>query len=258
MVSNCIIWGNDLDGITDAGVSGLSVRYCDVQEVYVGLGNMSVDPCFVIDGYWHDPCTPSDGSDDVWVEGDYHLRSEGRTRSSVLVGDLTGDGKVNLRDFDILSDVWLDVGGDLVGDLDGSGQVDLGDVMVLAEVFLADDPGSLWAAHTETSRCIDAGQPNRDSSSEDWALGLTEGENVRVNMGVYGGTSNASPAPVGWANVGDVDNDGQVDLLDFAEFAARYLSEESDSPVDLSRDDAMAIDDLLIIADNWLWRFSGD
>ena len=42
-----------------------------------GPGDIIVQPSFAIDGYWSDPCnTPGDSTDDVWVNGDYHLKSE--------------------------------------------------------------------------------------------------------------------------------------------------------------------------------------
>lgn len=41
----------------------------------VGPGDMIANPLFAGDGYWDPNATP-DQSDDFWVEGDYHLRSE--------------------------------------------------------------------------------------------------------------------------------------------------------------------------------------
>ncbi|MBN2131414.1 MAG: right-handed parallel beta-helix repeat-containing protein [Sedimentisphaerales bacterium] len=41
-----------------------------------GLGNMEADPCFVDPGYWDPNGTPDDVNDDVFIEGDYHLRSQ--------------------------------------------------------------------------------------------------------------------------------------------------------------------------------------
>jgi hypothetical protein len=41
-----------------------------------GEGNVDVDPCFVDPGYWDANGTPEDPNDDVWVTGDYHLKSQ--------------------------------------------------------------------------------------------------------------------------------------------------------------------------------------
>jgi hypothetical protein len=42
-----------------------------------GTGDISLDPCFAEPGEWTDPCnTPADANDDVWIDGDYHLKSQ--------------------------------------------------------------------------------------------------------------------------------------------------------------------------------------
>jgi len=41
-----------------------------------GAGNMDADPCFADPGYWDPNGTPEDASDDFWVDGDYHLKSQ--------------------------------------------------------------------------------------------------------------------------------------------------------------------------------------
>ena len=41
--------------------------------------------------------------------------------------------------------------------------------------------------------------------------------NVRIDMGAYGGTVQASMPPHGWAPLSDLDNDGTVDSLDLSE-----------------------------------------
>ncbi len=57
-----------------AGV--VSVTYSNVEGGYAGDGNVDVDPVFVAPGYWGANATPDDPNDDVWVMGDYHLKSE--------------------------------------------------------------------------------------------------------------------------------------------------------------------------------------
>ncbi|HPC93641.1 MAG TPA: choice-of-anchor Q domain-containing protein [Sedimentisphaerales bacterium] len=55
----------------------LSVSYCDVLGGWPGEGNLDVDPLFAAPGYWDPNGTPEDPNDDVWVDGDYHLQSQG-------------------------------------------------------------------------------------------------------------------------------------------------------------------------------------
>jgi len=38
-------------------------------------GNIDADPLFADPGHWDDNATPDDPSDDVWIDGDYHLKS---------------------------------------------------------------------------------------------------------------------------------------------------------------------------------------
>ena len=38
-----------------------------------GVGNVYSDPMFVDPGHWDDAGTPDDWTDDIWVDGDYHL-----------------------------------------------------------------------------------------------------------------------------------------------------------------------------------------
>ena len=63
--------------------------------------------------------------------------------------------------------------------------------------------GKSWASNYVTSPCIDAGDP--DSPLGDELLSAPRdpdnqyGENLRINMGAYGGTAQASMAPLGWS-----------------------------------------------------------
>jgi parallel beta-helix repeat protein len=72
--SNCIIWNN-------RGERGfiyvVNPIYNCIEGGHTALGNIDVDPCFVDPGYWDANGTPGDANDDYWVEGDYHLKSEG-------------------------------------------------------------------------------------------------------------------------------------------------------------------------------------
>jgi len=54
------------------------INYCCVQdweESLEGKGNTNIDPCFVEMGYWTQP-SPRQPNSSVWIEGDYHLKSE--------------------------------------------------------------------------------------------------------------------------------------------------------------------------------------
>jgi len=93
-VSNSVIWGNAALAGSEIAVvnsSGVTLDHSDVANVGGGqggiylqdsscilnwdLGNIHVDPLFADPGHWDDNGTPDDTSDDVWVAGDYHLKS---------------------------------------------------------------------------------------------------------------------------------------------------------------------------------------
>lgn len=74
--------------------------------------------------------------------------------------------------------------------------------------------GPLWIFDEYTSPCIDTGNPNNDVEYE------PEGNGNRRNMGVYGGTSQASKS----SDIpGDIDGSGMVNLGDFMILAENWL-----------------------------------
>jgi len=74
-VSNCIFRGNSSPAIEDLRDETV-INYCNVEGGWPGEGNIDVDPCFVLPGYWDLNGTPEDTADDFWVDGDYHLQSQ--------------------------------------------------------------------------------------------------------------------------------------------------------------------------------------
>jgi len=75
-------------------LSGVSAAtYSNIQDGWPGATNMTVDPCFAKPGYWDPNRTPDEPSDDFWVDGDYHLKSQaGRldpSSSSWIEDDVT-------------------------------------------------------------------------------------------------------------------------------------------------------------------------
>jgi hypothetical protein len=76
-LANCIVWnGPDPFDVWPHTTTEIIVTHSNVQGGYVGEGNIDVDPCFVGAGYWDAKDTPDDPADDVWVAGDYHLKSQ--------------------------------------------------------------------------------------------------------------------------------------------------------------------------------------
>ena len=64
---NSIVYANG-DGEVQIDDTRITVTYCDVQGGRSGTGNLDIDPEFVSLGQW---------LNGLWIEGDYHLKSEG-------------------------------------------------------------------------------------------------------------------------------------------------------------------------------------
>ncbi|MBN1844569.1 MAG: hypothetical protein JW810_02720 [Sedimentisphaerales bacterium] len=115
-----------------------------------------------------------------------------------------------------------------------------------------DPVDQLWLIDPETSVAIDAGNPGCPLESE-----AAEPANVRVNMGYYGATAQASRTPVGWSLRADLNNDGRVDAFDAACWSAAWRISGQDIPADLDRSGAVGLADLQLLADDWLQRGDG-
>jgi hypothetical protein len=91
-VSNCIFWGNSSPAI-ESRREEIVINYCDIEGGWPGEGNIDVDPYFASPGYWDQNNTLEDTTDDFWVDGDYHLKSQaGRwdpVSESWVIDDIT-------------------------------------------------------------------------------------------------------------------------------------------------------------------------
>jgi len=89
---NCILWDNSDESGTGAYSSQIRgqavVSYSCVQnslsrDAWPGEGNINADPCFADPGHWDLNGTPDNLTDDFWIDGDYHLKSQmGRWNST--------------------------------------------------------------------------------------------------------------------------------------------------------------------------------
>jgi len=135
-ISNCILWDEGPSSL-DTPEGAVNITYSNVRGGWPGQGNADADPLFAESGYWADATDPNvavepNQPNAVWVDGDYHLKSQaGR---------------------------W--------------------------------DPASEgWIGDDVTSPCIDAGDPNSPVGAEPVP------NDGAINMGAYGGTSEASKSP---------------------------------------------------------------
>jgi hypothetical protein len=103
-----------------------------------------------------------------------------------------------------------------------------------------------WVIDDVTSPCIDAGNPSSAWAGELWPHGK------RINMGAYGGTSQASMSLSGVGNIADLNNDDTINFQDFTHLAGGWYIEGILLSEDLDRDGIVNSNDLSIFADNWL------
>lgn len=119
-----------------------------------------------------------------------------------------------------------------------------------------DTQRNAWTWDDVTSRCIDAGNPASPLADEPTSIpddpNNQWGQNLRINMGAFAGTAQASIPPYDWTLLADLTNDGLVDLADFAYQAAGWLTSEDTQPGDLNRDGLIDISDLTLLAESWL------
>ncbi|MHC4558018.1 MAG: right-handed parallel beta-helix repeat-containing protein [Planctomycetota bacterium] len=131
--------------------------------------NLNTDPCFADAGWWDPNSTPDDPNDDFWIDGDYHLKSQG--------------GRLN-------------------------------------------STSESWVKDDVTSPCIDAGDPDNPIGHEPFPNGGI------INMGAYGGTSEASKSYFGepvceTIVAGDINGDCKVDFEDFKLMALHWLEDKN-------------------------------
>ncbi|MCP4709944.1 MAG: hypothetical protein GY869_15075 [Planctomycetes bacterium] len=185
--------------------------------------NMSVRGCV----FW--------GNSAEYGGGMYNQYNSMVLRNCILWGDTASNGNEIYNAYSSTTNIFYsdiaDSGGsgggwDVSLGTDGGGNIDVdplfadavgGDFHLKSEAgrFNSFLMGSLWIEDGETSLCIDAGDPAGDFGYE------PAGNGGRINMGVYGGTNQASRS----SNIpGDNNGDGRVDLLDLAILSAHWLA----------------------------------
>jgi hypothetical protein len=86
-IRDCIVRDGGQDELwSNRSPAPITVEYTNMEGAAVicdsyglpewGTGNMDVDPCFAEPGHWDPNGTPEDLSDDFWVQGNYHLKSQ--------------------------------------------------------------------------------------------------------------------------------------------------------------------------------------
>ena len=131
-----------------------------------------------------------------------------------------------------------------------------GDYHLKSQGWRWDTTRRTWTWDNTTSPCIDAGNPGSPLAQEPLTVppdpNNTFGENLRINMGAYGGTKEASMAPKDWALLADLTNDGIVDFEDYAYQSRDWKNSGNELPGDLDRNDFVDMDDFSLWIEEWL------
>ena len=109
------------------------------------------------------------------------------------------------------------------------------------------DPNNqVWRQDEVTSPCIDGGYPDSDWTAELWPHG------VRVNMGAYGGTLQASRSLSDAGNVADVNRNGIVDSVDMCIMVDHWNTDETYCDIAPAPfgDGIVDVKDLIVLAEN--------
>jgi len=128
------------------------------------------------------------------------------------------------------------------------GQMVEGDYHLQSQTGRWDPNTSEWVTDTNTSLCIDAGDPNSDWTAELWPHGK------RINMGAYGGTPQASMSLSTVGNKADLNNSDLVDYADLMGFVNKWLYQEILLPEDLDKNGVVNFTDFAILANEWQWE----
>jgi parallel beta-helix repeat protein len=133
---------------------------------------------------------------------------------------------------------------------------DANDYHLKSEGWSWDTKRSRWTYDDVTSRCIDAGNPGSplgdellsvpDDPNNEW------GQNLRIDMGAFGGTAEASIPPYDWALLSDVTNDGISDFSDLEIFSSLWLNIGEHLYADFNRDGIIDLFDFALLAQDWL------
>jgi len=234
-VVNCVISGNT------AGLGGGLYNYAGAVTNCTIVGNRAlsgqggamfgssgVSSCILVANIGPSvasDCTYSYCDEPCWSPG-----AEGNMLGSDPAFVSQGYWNANGTPQDINDDFWVE-----------------GDYHLRSRAGRWDAAAKIWAYDADTSPCIDAGNPGSALRAEP-----NDPSNQRINMGVYGGTAEASRTPPGWSLAADLTNDGLVDSRDLAVQARYWRATAEQMPGDLTRDGAVDAGDLAELANSWL------
>ncbi|MHC4333192.1 MAG: right-handed parallel beta-helix repeat-containing protein [Planctomycetota bacterium] len=221
VIKNCTVADNlDYAIFAQGSACSLRIENCIIQGSTVSIGDSMVDIRFSnIEG----------GAEGVELWG----------------GSLNwGPGNIDVDPCFVMLGRWNAIG--TPGAIEGGFWVP-GDYHLKSEGWRWDRTRERWRYDGVTSRCIDAGNPGSPLGDEALTLEVDPlnrfGQNLRIDMGAYGGTAEASMPPYYWGLLADVNNDGIVDYVDVRYYFEHWLDGGNESPADLDRNGTVDLAD---------------
>jgi len=135
-----------------------------------------------------------------------------------------------------------------------------GDFHLKSTVGRWNEISKLWITDSTHSPCIDAGMetlvddPNYAYAGPvDWR-GEVWPHGKQINIGRYGGTTQASLSSVLTGHAADCSNDGIVNAEDLQRLAEQWLKDKMPRHADINRDQRVDFQDLAELGQNWQWK----
>lgn len=285
-IINCTVVENEDNGIELRYCSGPAIINCTVvgnRDNGIGLrdsSNPAIINCSVVENKDHGinlrDCNSPTVANSIIVGSEDHgikLRDCSSTTitNSTIVGneeDGISGGDPTITNCIVWDNLSSAISGHAVttysnieGGWPGLGNIDTdpcfvdpngGDYHLKSRGWRWDCDAEQWTWDDVTSRCIDAGNPGSSLGDEAVTLDVDPlnrfGRNLRINMGTYGGTGEASMPPHGWALLADLTNNGVVDFVDLAYWVENWLSGGSEWPGDLDRNGIVDMLDFALFA----------
>lgn len=126
-----------------------------------------------------------------------------------------------------------------------------GDFHVKSENGCWNPTTTQWVKDATTSPCVDGANPADLCTEELWPHGL------RVNIGAYGNTNQASISLSTVGSTADSEPDGDVDIADFYEVINKWLDTVILDKADFNHDNIISLPDFAVFANNidsdWAW-----
>lgn len=120
-----------------------------------------------------------------------------------------------------------------------------GDYYLRSQYGRWDEQNTQWVFDTVTSPCIDAGDPASDWTDELWPHG------ERINMGAFGGMPQASMSSDPFGLLSDLNHDECVSLDDLILFCNDWMKTIPLLDTDLNRDGKVDLEDFALLSQQW-------